>query len=57
MGDLGLTFAMGQDGAPDYTEISYGIGDFGDTSKNFIEFLKKNPNLLLANYPQTPSQC
>ena len=29
MGDLGLTFAMGQDGAPDYTEISYGIGDFG----------------------------
>ena len=29
MGDLGLTFAMGQDGAPDYTEVSYGIGDFG----------------------------
>ena len=20
---------MGQDGAPDYTEVSYGIGDFG----------------------------
>ena len=29
MGDLGVTFALGQDGAPDYTEISYGIGDFG----------------------------
>ena len=29
MGDLGLTFAMWQDGAPDYTEVSYGIGDFG----------------------------
>jgi len=26
MGDLGLTFALGQDGAPDYTEVSYGIG-------------------------------
>ena len=26
MGDLGLLFAMGQDGAPDYTEVSYGIG-------------------------------
>ena len=29
MGDLGLTFAMGQDGAPDYTEVSYGIGAVG----------------------------
>ena len=29
MGDLGLTFAMGQDGAPDYTEIAYGFGDIG----------------------------
>ena len=29
MGDLGLTFAMGQDGMPDYTEISYGIGPVG----------------------------
>ena len=29
MGDLGLTFALGQDGAPDYTEVSYAIGDFG----------------------------
>ena len=29
MGDLGLTFAMGQDGAPDYTEVSYGIGPVG----------------------------
>ena len=29
MGDLGVTFALGQDGAPDYTEIAYGIGDFG----------------------------
>ncbi len=26
MGDLGLLFAIGQDGAPDYTEVSYGIG-------------------------------
>ena len=26
MADLGLLFAMGQDGAPDYTEVSYGIG-------------------------------
>lgn len=29
MGDLGLTFAMGQDGAPDYTEIAYAIGAVG----------------------------
>ena len=29
MGDVGLTFALGQDGAPDYTEISYGIGPVG----------------------------
>ena len=29
MGDLGLLFAMGQDGAPDYTEISYGVGPIG----------------------------
>jgi len=27
--DLGLTFALGQDGAPDYTEVSYALGDFG----------------------------
>ena len=25
-GDLGLFFASGQDGAPDYTEFSYGLG-------------------------------
>ena len=29
MGDFGLTFALGQDSAPDYTEISYALGDFG----------------------------
>ena len=29
MGDLGLTFALGQDGAPDYTEISYAFGPVG----------------------------
>ena len=29
MGDLGLLFAMGVDGAPDYTEVSYGIGSVG----------------------------
>ena len=42
MGDLGLTFAMGQDGAPDYTEVSYGIravgvsyGQYDDYGDNF----------------------
>jgi uncharacterized protein (TIGR02001 family) len=29
MRDLGLTFALGQDSAPDYTEISYAFGDVG----------------------------
>ena len=29
MGDLGLTYASGVDGAPDYTEVSYGIGPVG----------------------------
>ena len=29
MGDLGLTFALGQDSAPDYTEISYAFSDVG----------------------------
>ena len=29
MGDLGLTFALGQDGAPDYTEVSYAFGAVG----------------------------
>ena len=29
MGDLGLTFALGQDSAPNYTEISYTFGDVG----------------------------
>ena len=29
MGDLGLTFALGQDGAPDYTELSYALGAVG----------------------------
>ena len=28
-GDLGLTFALGQSGAPDYTEISYALGALG----------------------------
>ena len=27
--DFGLTFALGQDAAPDYTEISYAVGSFG----------------------------
>ena len=42
MGDLGLTFALGQDGAPDYTEISYAIGavcvsygEYDDYGDNF----------------------
>ena len=29
MGDLGLLFASGVDGATDYTEISYGVGPIG----------------------------
>ena len=29
MGDLGFTYASGVDGAPDYTEVSYGIGPVG----------------------------
>ncbi len=29
MGDLGLSFALGQDGAPNYTEISYALGPVG----------------------------
>jgi uncharacterized protein (TIGR02001 family) len=28
-GDLGLTFALGQDSAPDYTEVSYAFGAVG----------------------------
>ena len=29
MGDLGFTYASGVDGAPDYTEVSYGVGPIG----------------------------
>ena len=29
IGDLSTTFSLGQDNAPDYTEISYSIGSFG----------------------------
>jgi len=29
MGDLGLLYASGVDGAPDYMEVSYGFGDVG----------------------------
>ena len=29
LGDLGLSFALGQSGAPDYTEISYTLGALG----------------------------
>ena len=29
LGDVGLTFALGQDGAPDYTEVSYSLGALG----------------------------
>ena len=42
MGDLGLTFALGQDSAPDYTEISYAFGyvslsygEYDDYGNNF----------------------
>ena len=45
MGDLGLTFALGQDGAPDYTEISYGIGDFGISYGQYDDY---GDNLLLS---------
>jgi uncharacterized protein (TIGR02001 family) len=42
-GDLGLSFAFGQDGAPDYTEISYSFngidfayGEYDSYGNNFI---------------------
>ena len=42
-GDLGLTFALGQDGAPDYTEVSYSLagldfayGKYDEYGNNFI---------------------
>jgi uncharacterized protein (TIGR02001 family) len=42
-GDLGLTFALGQDGAPDYTEVSYSLagldfayGEYDEYGNNFI---------------------
>ena len=42
-GDLGLTFALGQDGAPDYTEVSYSFagvdfayGEYDEYGNNFI---------------------
>ena len=44
-GDLGLLFASGQDGAPDYTEISYGIGNFGVSYGQYDDY---GDNLLLS---------
>jgi uncharacterized protein (TIGR02001 family) len=38
MGDFGLTFALGQDSAPDYTEISYALGDFGFSYGEYDEY-------------------
>ena len=48
-GDLGLTLASGQDGAPDYTEVSYALGpvsfaygeydDYGDNISVSYSFL------------------
>ncbi len=42
-GDLGLTYALGQDGAPDYTEVSYSLagldfayGEYDEYGNNFI---------------------
>ena len=42
-GDLGLTFALGQDGAPDYTEVAYSLagidfayGEYDEYGNNFI---------------------
>ena len=42
-GDLGLTFALGQDGAPDYTEVAYSVasidfayGEYDEYGNNFI---------------------
>ena len=38
MGDLGLTFALGQDGAPDYTEISYAFGPVGISYREYDDY-------------------
>ena len=42
-GDLGLTFALGQDGAPDYTVVAYSVagidfayGEYDEYGNNFI---------------------
>ena len=36
MGDLGLAYASGVDGAPDYMEVSYGIGPVGVSLVNMM---------------------
>ena len=38
IGDLGATFALGQDGAPDYTEISYSIGSIGASYGQYDDY-------------------
>lgn len=38
LGDLGLTFALGQDGAPDYTEVSYSLGALGFSYGEYDEY-------------------
>ena len=37
-GDLGLTYASGQDEAPDYVEVSYGIGPVSISYGDYDEF-------------------
>jgi uncharacterized protein (TIGR02001 family) len=43
--DLGLTFALGQDSAPDYTEISYA---FGDISVSYGEYDDYGDNFAIS---------
>jgi uncharacterized protein (TIGR02001 family) len=45
MGDLGFTYAMGQDDFPDYTEISYGIGPVG---VSYGQYDDMGDNLLIS---------
>ena len=37
-GDLGLTFALGQDGAPDYTEVAYSVAGIDFASGEYYEY-------------------
>ena len=50
MGDLGLTFAMGQDGAPDYTEIAYAIWAVGVSYGQYDDYVD---NLAIQHYEKS----